>query len=170
MNQTEQATAQAWTIYALCDHTGIIRYVGVTRLDLRSRLENHMGEASTVASSNRKCEWVRSLVAKGHRPTICELERVYSASDADAAEKKWIDMAKRFGCDLVNSNVGGHGAMAGRPVSTGRGKDGPRLNVRFTAAEMHVIERVAAARHLTAATFVREAAVAAAEAEETPRA
>ena len=53
----------------------------------------------------------------------------------------------------------------GRPPTTGRGHDGPRLNVRFTAEELYVIERVAAARHLTAATFVREAAVAAAEAE-----
>lgn len=53
------------------------------------------------------------------------------------------------------------GRKAGRPVTSGRGHAGPRVTVRLSPGELHELERVASERHLTVATYVREAALAA---------
>lgn len=44
----------------------------------------------------------------------------------------------------------------GRPPTTGRGHDGPRLNLRFSPEEMERLETRAAERHQTPAAYVRE--------------
>lgn len=44
----------------------------------------------------------------------------------------------------------------GRPVTTGRGHAGPRVTLRLSATELAILQRVAAAQHLTVATYARE--------------
>jgi len=56
----------------------------------------------------------------------------------------------------------------GRPATTGRGHDGPRLTVRFTRDEMERLEAAAADRHMSAAAFVREVVMDAVEAKPAP--
>lgn len=51
------------------------------------------------------------------------------------------------------------GRKAGRPVSSGRGHAGPRVTVRLSPGELYELERVASEKHLTVATYVREAAL-----------
>lgn len=51
----------------------------------------------------------------------------------------------------------------GRPPTTGRGHDGPRVTVRLSRAELEAIERVAGERHQTVATYLRELALDALE-------
>jgi len=144
---------KTWTIYGLCGPDGILRYVGVTRLPLADRLRNHITE-SVVGGTNRKCNWIRGLDLFNERPTICELETLADADEADAAEAKWIDMARRFGCDLLNKMPGGAGgAKAGRPVSTGRGKGG-RVTVRLSKDEADSADRLPRAAGVTVAEWL----------------
>ncbi len=51
--------------------------------------------------------WVHSLVAKGLRPEICELEIVESGEDWSESECFWIDVMKSWGFDLCNVRPGG---------------------------------------------------------------
>lgn len=51
----------------------------------------------------------------------------------------------------------------GRPTTTGRGHDGPRVTVRLSASELSALERVAGERHQTVATYLRELALDALE-------
>jgi uncharacterized protein (DUF1778 family) len=50
----------------------------------------------------------------------------------------------------------------GRPVTTGRGHDGERINVRVSAAELATLERAAARDGETVAAWVRRVALRAA--------
>ena len=88
-------------IYTLSGPKGV-RYVGKTIGYLSSRLASHISEKR----NSRKCNWVKSLKAKGIRPTIQLLDIVDEDIWKDM-EIYWIQQFKDWGFDLVNTEAGG---------------------------------------------------------------
>jgi len=98
-----------FSIYVLSDPiTGEIRYVGVTRQELRARLTEHVKESNFKRTSHRH-KWIYSLTRKGLRPTISQIE-IVEESMRNEREKYWIaELGKT--CNLVNATEGGEGLI-----------------------------------------------------------
>ncbi len=95
------------TIYSLCDpESGAVRYVGITRRSLKERLRTHIRFAKD--SNNHRSTWIRSVIARGLRPTITTLEETMDVE----RERWWIVHYRSLGCDLTNGNDGGGGCPA----------------------------------------------------------
>lgn len=100
-------------IYTLSEpNTGRVRYVGKTN-DMKQRFSDHYSE-SVAKRSNKRDKWVKSLKAKGLFPIMEVLETV-AEDEWEDAEKFWIQNLKFLGCDLLNSNGGGHGGISPSP-------------------------------------------------------
>lgn len=54
----------------------------------------------------------------------------------------------------------------GRPPTTGRGHDGPRVTVRLAPGELELLRRVAKDRQWSVPTYVRQVVLAQAEADQ----
>lgn len=93
-------------IYILRDpEHGVIRYVGKT-LDLKKRLNEHVHDGSR----SHKNSWVKSLLARGLKPLIEEVEVIRDSNDEDwpEAERFWISYLRSIGCNLCNGDDGGN--------------------------------------------------------------
>lgn len=92
-------------IYALIDpFTFKVRYIGKT-INLKQRFNRQMVERSNT----HRCNWIKSLADKGKKPTQVVLQELNDGEDWQAAEIKWISIAKKYGWDLVNGTDGGDG-------------------------------------------------------------
>ena len=92
-------------IYALIDpFTFKVRYIGKT-INLKQRFRTQMNERSNT----HRCNWIISLASKGKKPTQVVLQELKPDEDWQAAEMKWIAIAKKYGWDLVNGTDGGDG-------------------------------------------------------------
>lgn len=103
------------TIYGLSDPlTGDVRYVGKTWYRPERRLTYHLthSKKSRLASGN----WIRSLVNKGLRPVLFEIEKVELDADWQSREKHWIAHYRNAGARLLNHTDGGDG-LHGRKVA-----------------------------------------------------
>ena len=93
-------------IYLLRDpNTGVVRYVGKTRQQLKIRLAAHV-RRSKEKKTHRDC-WIVGLVAGGLRP-LAEVIEVAGA-DWSAREIFWIAYYRACGCELTNQTAGGEG-------------------------------------------------------------
>lgn len=94
-------------IYGLIDpFTFKVRYIGKT-INLRQRFDRQMNERSNT----HRCHWIQSLRKKGKKPTQVVLQQLNDDEDWQAAEIKWIAIAKKYGWDLVNGTDGGDGVL-----------------------------------------------------------
>lgn len=94
-------------IYGLIDpFTFKVRYIGKT-INLKQRFDRQMNERSNT----HRCHWIQSLRKKGKKPTQVVLQQLNDDEDWQAAEIKWIAIAKKYGWDLVNGTDGGDGVL-----------------------------------------------------------
>lgn len=94
------------TVYALSDpETGEVRYVGKTVLSLEKRLKGHFSDKA----ENHKTHWIRSLLARGLKPTIKSIEEDIAENWAER-ERYWIAYYRDQGARLVNLADGGQGS------------------------------------------------------------
>lgn len=99
-------------IYALSDpRTNEIRYVGKT-VNMRSRLHGHIYDDEKT----HKSAWIKSLKAKGLKPTMEVLESFFDEADSlwQESERWWISYLRFIGCPLTNLDSGGN---AGKRMS-----------------------------------------------------
>lgn len=93
-------------IYTLsCPITGEIKYVGKTIQLLEDRLRMHIYE--TKRTSNKRTNWIKSLLAKDLKPIISLLEEV--GENWAEREQYWIAHYRSLGCNLKNDTIGGEG-------------------------------------------------------------
>lgn len=94
-------------VYALCESTGAVRYVGKT-FNLARRLKEH-----TARVGKRKTHlynWLGKAVAAGGFKHVV-LETASGNEDLNKKEIRWIADLRHLGFDLVNATVGGDGAI-----------------------------------------------------------
>ena len=114
---TEIGVVMQTKIYHLLDEHGNIRNVGKTSRDLTLRLNEHIRDARS-GTKNHRCNWIRSMLSKGLRPTI-ELQTEVS-SDGCRAEIAYIAYYKKMGVNLTNGTDGGEGTTGLIPVNKGK--------------------------------------------------
>lgn len=87
--------------------TGEVRYIGFTSNKLSERLSGHLCDIKR--SSNRKNNWLKSLISQNLKPVI-ELVEDLGNDPWEEAEKYWIQQFKNWGFRLTNNEEGGIGA------------------------------------------------------------
>ena len=101
-------------IYSLVDpETNEIRYIGKTKTGLERRLYMHCYIASKVGKKNHREAWIASLLRRGLKPIIEELDNTNVFDDWIFLEKFWIAQCKAWGFRLTNSTNGGEDAPIG---------------------------------------------------------
>lgn len=93
-------------IYALCDESGHIRYVGKSD-NPKHRLRKHILESRYKRTHKEK--WVNNLVSNGFELTYMIIDEV-SVSEWSFWEEYWICQIKSWGFKLVNGTSGGEGS------------------------------------------------------------
>lgn len=93
-------------IYALCDGSGEIRYVGKTSLGLEKRINEHLSLARTVGKQYVH-KWIRSLWAINRVPSVILL--IECNGDGCDEERRQIALARVAGNRLTNLTDGGEG-------------------------------------------------------------
>lgn len=92
-------------IYALLDPIDDeIRYVGKS-IQPKERLQNHCAEKSVTWRTN----WIRAVMARGHRPRLRILEILDRDDNWQQAERDWIARLRDEGARLTNCTSGGDG-------------------------------------------------------------
>jgi hypothetical protein len=99
-------------LYVLCDPSGEIRYIGKTAYRLEKRLYWHLREAKSHRDNSYRCNWIRSVLAKGCLPNACLIGEV--EGDGCKEEIAWIAYGKQEGWRLVNKTIGGDGSVGYR--------------------------------------------------------
>lgn len=102
-------------IYLLVDPDSIIgedlidaKYVGYTTKPPEQRLKGHVAEAKKGIKTY-KCNWIRSLLAKGKKPVIIEFCRVPVSNLAKSEIETIADLKQCY--KLTNSTLGGDGVL-----------------------------------------------------------
>lgn len=97
-------------IYTLEDPTtGIVRYVGKTKLSLNERLQGHIDQAKEKGRrKNHRLAWITNILNSKLRPVIKELDTVLE-NEWQFWEVYWIAQIKSWGFNLVNGDSGGLG-------------------------------------------------------------
>lgn len=105
-------------IYALCDATGRIRYIGKTNKP-KVRLGAHISEAKSGKHSY-KCHWIRQMLSAGTQPTL----KILIECDGNGydEERYLIWLAKRASIGLTNNTDGGEGWLGKRHTPESRRK------------------------------------------------
>jgi len=85
-----------------------IRYIGKTSQSLKTRLYQHIYEATKKGFKTHKISWIKSLKNKGLIPVIDIIEEV-PESEVNDVEKYWIQQLKLCGYKLTNLTDGGDG-------------------------------------------------------------
>jgi hypothetical protein len=99
------------SIYLLADPvSGEICYVGKTTQRPIVRFRRHL----TDKDKNNRMSWIRSLALRGLRPCLVVVQRVPSATAAEA-ERYWIAYFRACGCPLTNMTDGGDGVLGLSP-------------------------------------------------------
>lgn len=96
------------TVYGLASsEDGKLRYIGQTTGALNKRLIHHHYDAKKL-STIHKSNWIRSVIARGHKIVIFPIEE---NAPWGSAEIRWIKHYRELGCDLVNTTDGGEGVV-----------------------------------------------------------
>ena len=106
-------------IYTLLDETQKVRYVGKTIQPLSERLRVHFNEAIRD-TKNHRCNWIRSMLAKGVKPTMGLLAIV--EGNGCVEEIAYIAAFRNSGVRLVNQTDGGEGTLGYRHSKEAREK------------------------------------------------
>lgn len=95
-------------VYVLKDPTtNEIKYVGVTSQKVNQRLSQHINAAKNH-EGRYVCKWINSLLQKGLRPII---EQIDDVEDWEEKEKYYIKYYRDLGCKLTNISEGGAGVV-----------------------------------------------------------
>ena len=115
-------------IYGLIDpFTDELRYIGKSVSGL-NRPNEHF-KPYNLKEDTHKVRWVKSVLAKNHKPKIIVIEEHKYPTDLDDAESFWIEYYKGIGARLTNSTNGGVGSL-GRIC-----KDETKLKISQKATE-----------------------------------
>ncbi len=99
-----------YKIYTLTDPITLqIRYVGITKGLLSSRLAKHMNNAK-YKTGNYRLHWLKQLKVLNLRPIIEVLDISDDFNESRSLEKYWISQIKAWGFNLTNSTNGGEGS------------------------------------------------------------
>lgn len=98
-------------IYALCEPSGTVRYVGKTVRTARCRRGEHIREAVQRKRQSPVHGWIRRLVEVGGGPVVWVLEEDIPVVMLNKREVAWIAALKGAGLDLLNYTGGGNGAL-----------------------------------------------------------
>jgi hypothetical protein len=99
-------------IYTLSDENGVVRYVGKSVNPQRRFIGGHLVFARTGESKDHKCNWIRSMLARGLKPELRIIEEC-GGDDWKERERYWIKFYRDAGCDLTNALPGGGGGPSG---------------------------------------------------------
>ncbi len=113
--------AMVTKIYALCEPTGEIRYIGKTIRPLSVRFSAHLARARNGEKSYL-FSWVRSVLSTDYLPLIQLIGEV--AGNGSNEERAWIAYGRTEGWQLVNLTDGGEGALGYRHSQEARLKMG----------------------------------------------
>lgn len=89
-----------FSIYLLMEKGGNIRYVGITKNDVRVRLAGHLKDSRRRNTYRDK--WIASL---GYPPLVHVIEE----TDDTSREAFWISTLRSMGARLTNLTDGGEG-------------------------------------------------------------
>lgn len=92
-------------IYALCEPSGEVRYVGQSA-DPATRFNHHRTHGTVNVRA-----WFSALEAKGTGATLCILREVAPGADADVAERLAIGEQQARGARLLNVQRTGRGQV-----------------------------------------------------------
>ncbi len=95
-------------IYALLCPQGEIRYVGKSTNPV-ARLRSHLSRARSGETKHHAANWIRSLIAKGEKPTVEVVLQVPEGEPWEPYEIRLIAEFKEAGHRLTNSTGGGEG-------------------------------------------------------------
>jgi hypothetical protein len=107
----------AGAVYGIQDpFTLELRYIGATKKKLGQRLAGHVYRARVSAPSQQAFrDWICSVLERGARPLIFEIEKLETADELAEAEIFWIAYWRGVGANLTNVAIGGRGvSMIGR--------------------------------------------------------
>lgn len=105
MKAEDKAT---YTIYTLsCPNSGDVKYIGVTKQNLKSRLYKHIHEAKNYQYINEKRRWIKEVKI----PIIETLDTTTNLNDSYNLEMYWISQFKTWGFNLLNLTDGGKGSI-----------------------------------------------------------
>lgn len=123
------------SIYGLADPTtGQLRYVGKTTKP-RRRLDEHIADARRGVN-RPSSHWIRSLLKKGQRPEIFEIEECGAGTDWEEAEQFWIAYFRSIGCRLLNLSIGGgSGSLGWRATAEQRARRSLATRGRIVSAD-----------------------------------
>jgi hypothetical protein len=93
-------------IYALCEPTWEVRYIGKSTDPIR-RMRRHFKDARD-GKKDHKSRWIASLINKGMLPHIKPLE-ICTLDNWKERECYWIEHYRTIGADLTNHKDGGDG-------------------------------------------------------------
>ncbi len=109
-------------IYSLHDPmTHELRYIGQTIKTPQARLAVHLSPSSLKRHSYL-ARWLKSLVWRGHRPSIVVLATAETQAELDALEVQHIAAERAKGTRLVNLSDGGGGRAGYVPTAAEREK------------------------------------------------
>ena len=137
------------TIYALCDpNGGDIRYVGMTVVGVRARVDRHLYDARSGRHTHLSC-WLRSLDQK---PLVIELDAAPNEAALAHLERRWIAELRKGGARLCNHTDGGEGVRRPMPTETRRrlSDTRKRMGLRPARATIEAAARANRGRHLSA--------------------
>lgn len=100
-----------FSLYVLCEPSGEIRYVGVTR-NLEWRLYSHVAYASQ--HQHHCATWIKSLLRQGKKPKCFVLQEFDTQEEAFAAGQPAIAKFRREGYRLTNFCDGGGHSVLGK--------------------------------------------------------
>lgn len=90
-------------VYFLLDEFDKVRYVGITH-DPRTRLRVHMITCSqTYRGDTPHRRWVWGMKDRGLMPAMLVMEKVEGVRAARKREAHWIDVCRRLGASLTNT-------------------------------------------------------------------
>lgn len=94
-----------YKLYILyCPYQNIIRYIGVTKRDLKDRLTEHL----RCDKNKHKSNWIKKILSKGYIPEIKLIADNLSEEKAYEMEKQLIKICRHLlGKKLTNINDGG---------------------------------------------------------------
>jgi len=98
-----------FTVYALLDEKGLLRYIGKTN-NVKERLKKHLREKGKC----HRVSWIKSMKNRGTVPTIVPLLEFELEKEALEEEMFLISYFRYLGANLVNGTDGGEGASGYR--------------------------------------------------------
>lgn len=131
-----------YKIYSLNDPiTNEIRYIGLTKKKLETRLCEHIsGSKSTKSSKTYKKNWIKSLLDKGLEPVINLIESSLTLNEVKEREIFYISLFKKT-CRLTNATEGGDGTSGYKLSEESKRKIGEKNKKSLTGRKLSETHR-----------------------------